>query len=279
MSVCRRLCALVLAGALACVPTAAYSVSKGAMKVAPATAYSDINTASAVFSTTPDADDTSITASSGKVSLSISGTASTTAVIAVTLTRKSATTAQASAFGKVCGSILKACAPSASLTTANTALKLEDIQTTGVRTYSVSDILFSYAVSTSTLRFSAIALPSVDDGIKIALNDSFLTLDVMPQIVSSRTMVPMRGIFEKLDASVAWDSDSRTVTVTSSGGTKICVTIDSTTATVGGKSVTLDAAPMIVNGRTLVPIRFLAESLGAQVGWNSATQTVVISAR
>nr|AIA86098.1 Cu_amine_oxidN1 [uncultured Thermosediminibacter sp.] len=59
-------------------------------------------------------------------------------------------------------------------------------------------------------------------------------------------------------------------------GKVITVTVDSKTAAADGKSVTLDTAPVIENGRTLVPVRFLAESLGAQVGWDNASQTVVI---
>ncbi len=272
-------CAMACVGALVCLPAAAYSVSQGALQASPVTIYEDIHNASSLFSVDTQAGDTAISAQSEVISLEIAGTADATQRITAMFQRENATAAQAVHFGKVCGSILQTVSPESDFAAVNTALQLQELATNEIRTYSTDDLLFCYAVQADAVRFSAVAMPSVDGGIKIALNDNFLTLDVMPQIVNSRTMVPLRGIFEELGATVTWDNDSRTVTIAGTDKPQICVTIDSKTATVEGSAVAMDTAPMISEGRTLVPVRFLAETLGAQVGWDNATQTVVISAQ
>ena len=104
---------------------------------------------------------------------------------------------------------------------------------------------------------------------------------VNPQILSDRTMVPMRKIFETFDADVEWDEASRTVTA-STDSKEISLTIDNAVARVkelatgAMRDINLDQAPVIVNDRTLVPVRFIAESLDKEVGWDQSTRTVVI---
>ena len=86
----------------------------------------------------------------------------------------------------------------------------------------------------------------------------------------------MRAIFEALGASVDWNGAAQTVTATN-GDTVVRLTIGSATATVNGVSVTIDQPGVVVNGRTLVPLRFVAESFGVSVNWNGATRTVTIT--
>ncbi len=112
--------------------------------------------------------------------------------------------------------------------------------------------------------------------ITVKLNGSALSFDVAPQIINDRTMVPMRKIFESMGATVNWDEATRTVTSTK-GDTTISMTIDNATMTVNGAAVTLDAAPQIVNDRTLVPVRAIAESFGSTVDWDGNTKTVDIT--
>ena len=101
-------------------------------------------------------------------------------------------------------------------------------------------------------------------------------MDVAPYIKGDRTYVPMRYLGEILGAEVVWDATARTVTLTK-GDTTVVFTVGSTTYTVNGESKTADVAPEIVNDRTMLPARFVAEAFGAVVGWDPATQTVVIS--
>lgn len=109
----------------------------------------------------------------------------------------------------------------------------------------------------------------------ITVDGQQLSFDVPPIIENNRVLVPLRAIFEALGATVSWDQATQTVTATKAG-TEIKLTIDQATAYKNGYPVELDAPPKIVNNRTLVPIRFVSEALGAQVTWNGDTQTVTI---
>ena len=80
-------------------------------------------------------------------------------------------------------------------------------------------------------------------------------------IVNGRTLAPLRAIFEALGAKVQWNTSDRSIVITK-GATTIKLQIGSTTALNNGAQVTLDAAPIIVNGRTLVPVRFVARTWG-----------------
>lgn len=99
------------------------------------------------------------------------------------------------------------------------------------------------------------------------------------QIINSRTMVPLRKIFEILGCNIEWDGTTRTVTA-ANNETKLILQIDNKVArkVVDGTEtkITLDTAPTIYNNRTLVPLRFIAESLDKQVGWDAQNATAII---
>jgi len=101
-------------------------------------------------------------------------------------------------------------------------------------------------------------------------------LDSAPQIYESRTFLPVRFIAESFGLDVQWNAQKRQVTVKGDGKT-IELTIDSKRAYVNGKEYILDAAPRIVSDRTLVPVRFLTEQLGATVDWDGENRTVIIT--
>ncbi|KAF0196609.1 MAG: hypothetical protein FD169_862 [Bacillota bacterium] len=111
--------------------------------------------------------------------------------------------------------------------------------------------------------------------IQLMFNGRYLTLDVAPVIQSGRTLVPFRVLFEALGASVQWNDATSTVTGVK-GSTTVSLVIGSTNATVNGKAIKLDVAPTIIKGRTLVPVRFVSENLGADVTWVPSKQTVVV---
>jgi hypothetical protein len=111
--------------------------------------------------------------------------------------------------------------------------------------------------------------------IKVNINGSPLQLDVAPMIVNGRTLVPLRPIFEALGAMVQWNPADQSITAIK-GSTTIKLQIGSTAALNNGAKVTLGAAPTIVNGRTLAPVRFIDEALGAQVSWDAANYQVNI---
>ncbi|MDN4619165.1 copper amine oxidase N-terminal domain-containing protein [Paenibacillus sp. PsM32] len=112
--------------------------------------------------------------------------------------------------------------------------------------------------------------------IKITIDGVQLTTDQAPVMSANRTMVPLRGVFEALDAKVLWKQSTKTVTATKDG-TTIVLPLGSRTATINGKSVVLDVPAKSIKGRTVVPLRFVSEALGEKVGWNSSTKTVSIT--
>ncbi len=97
----------------------------------------------------------------------------------------------------------------------------------------------------------------------------------VPVIVNSRTLLPVRAVVEEIGGSVEWNSDTKTVAL-QSGDNNINLEIDSTTAYLNNEPYTLDTPSAIIGGRTMLPIRFIAESFGLEVSWSSEEQTVTI---
>lgn len=96
-----------------------------------------------------------------------------------------------------------------------------------------------------------------------------------PVNVNGYIFVPLRGIFETLGAKVSWDNATETVTATK-GTTTIKLTVGKSEAIVNGKVVQLSAPSRKVSGNTMVPLRFVAESLGGTARWDGATSTAYI---
>ncbi len=100
-------------------------------------------------------------------------------------------------------------------------------------------------------------------------NNATITNDVAPIIVDNRTMVPIRVITETLDGTADWNADTRTVTLNIDGKTL--------SMTIGQTISGFDVVPTILNDRTYVPVRYVAEKLGANVEWIAATQQIIIT--
>jgi Alkaline phosphatase len=114
--------------------------------------------------------------------------------------------------------------------------------------------------------------------IRILIDGKQLDLDVAPQIINDRTMVPFRKIFEALGAEVSWDDTTKTATGKKDGLT-VQLTVGSDTAVVNNVPTALEVAAVIEDGRTLVPARFVSEQLGCNVEWDSANQVVIITTK
>lgn len=100
-------------------------------------------------------------------------------------------------------------------------------------------------------------------------------IDVAPAISNGRTMVPVRFIGEAFGARFSWDEKLRQVTY-DLDGLKIELSIDKTVVRVNGRNETIDAAPIIVKGRTMVPVRFVGSHMGASFEWDGQQQMVTI---
>ena len=103
------------------------------------------------------------------------------------------------------------------------------------------------------------------------------TFDVIPYIKNDRTYIPVRFITESLGASVEWNGDTQEVTIRSEEAV-IILKIGNKTIKVDNKQYKMDAAPEIVNDRTMLPVRFIAEHLNCEVNWEASTSSVIIKA-
>lgn len=116
--------------------------------------------------------------------------------------------------------------------------------------------------------------------ITVKLNGETLDFDTDPIIINNRTMLPMRAIFEKLGAKVSWHEEVKTVTgyrrYKDVSDMFIKLKIGDDTAYRNGKGFSLDSPPVIKNSRTLVPVRFIAESFGVEVDWDDENRTVLL---
>ncbi|HEY9063298.1 MAG TPA: stalk domain-containing protein [Pseudobacteroides sp.] len=114
------------------------------------------------------------------------------------------------------------------------------------------------------------------DIIKVKIDGKPIVFDVAPIIKQGTTLVPLRAIFEKLGAEVKWDAKTRTITGTK-GSKTVILKLDDTLASVDGQKKILSVPATSIKGRTMVPARFISESLGANVGWDGITRTCEIS--
>ena len=117
--------------------------------------------------------------------------------------------------------------------------------------------------------------PETDIAVKF--NDEWMQFDVDPVLINDRTMVPLRAIFEKLGCEVSWDDVTETA-IAKRNGVIVTVTVGSNAATIAGEPKYLDQPPVLLNDRTMVPLRFVSEAFGCYVEWQDETQSVFIEA-
>ncbi|GMK41926.1 hypothetical protein PCCS19_49850 [Paenibacillus sp. CCS19] len=121
-----------------------------------------------------------------------------------------------------------------------------------------------------TLAFASVPAYAADNP-SIRIDGIAIGSDVQPEVKNSRTMVPLRVISENLGAKVNWSNSEATITKDDS---KVTLKLNSTSAVVNGKTVTLDAAPYIKNNRVVVPLRFIAETFNCTVHYDSSSVTI-----
>lgn len=136
-----------------------------------------------------------------------------------------------------------------------------------------SRIAFSLVLIVSALMIPAMVSAQA---VRVFVDGDQVAFDQPPIIMGSRVLVPLRGIFEKMGAIVDWTASTRTVEA-ARGNTLVVLKIGSRIARVNDRPVTLDVPAMVVRSRTLVPLRFISESLGARVEWREEARTVLIS--
>jgi hypothetical protein len=137
-------------------------------------------------------------------------------------------------------------------------------------------------ISTSLFRTAGLAVAAglvlcaraTAQDVSVTLNGAALNLTPPPQERAGRIFVPLRGIFEKLGASVVYANG---VINAQGNGRSVALHIGSTQATVNGQAQNLDVAPFVVGASTYVPLRFVSQALGAGVNYDSANKIVALS--
>ena len=124
-----------------------------------------------------------------------------------------------------------------------------------------------------SIMISTVAFANND--IKVAIDGEYVEFDVQPQLINDRTMVPLRAIFEALGADVDWINETQTVIATKDGVT-VKAAIGNTEMYIDDDVRTMDVAPMLIGGRTLVPVRFVAEAFACEVFWSDEDYSVYI---
>lgn len=131
-------------------------------------------------------------------------------------------------------------------------------------------------------RLTPISVPSFNkqviekDPIFVEVDGTILQFEQPPMISGNRTLVPLRTIFEAMGADLQWTPATSTITATK-GDISVVLVVGDSNASVNGRKVILEAPPKIVNGYMLVPVRFISETLGATVGWEENSKTIIIN--
>lgn len=112
--------------------------------------------------------------------------------------------------------------------------------------------------------------------IRLVVNGTELLSDQKASLDSNRVLVPIRGIFELMGASVSWEPHTNTAAI-KKGTTTLSMKTGSPTAAINGKKYEMDVPPKLQNNRLMVPVRFISEHLGMKVNWDQEKQLVSIS--
>jgi hypothetical protein len=133
-------------------------------------------------------------------------------------------------------------------------------------------------ITTDTAKKRGFIMMTVGDP-NMIVNEKTMEIDpgrgTAPQITNGRTMVPIRAIVEAMGGTAVWDSDEQSVSI-ESGGHDVMMWIGQKAIIADGQSAEIDIAPYTDNGRTLLPMRFVAENLGCQIEWIGSLRRVII---
>lgn len=128
------------------------------------------------------------------------------------------------------------------------------------------------------LSWAAPTAAAAEAQIQVLIDGSAVSFDVPPVNQAGRVLVPLRAIGEALGYDVGYDDATKTVTLTRAS-TSITLVLGSQEARVNGETQTLDVPAQAIAGRTMVPVRFVAEALGAQVEWDGVRKAVLIQSQ
>ena len=123
---------------------------------------------------------------------------------------------------------------------------------------------------------NALSIYANNDDISVEINGTHLEMSQSHKIIENSTLVPLRDISDALDIAIDWNEDAKTISVYGQDTTYL-LEIDNRTVLSENGTSTLNTAPRIIENKTFVPLRFIAESMGADVVWNDTSKTVSIT--
>ena len=127
----------------------------------------------------------------------------------------------------------------------------------------------------AVVSFAGPAPAGAQSMIRVFIDGRPVNFDVPPQMIQGRVLVPLRGIFEQLGATVNYDAATNRI-LAIRGGQVVELTVGSRQAAVNNSPTILDVPAFTINDRTMVPLRFISEALGAGVQWLAANETILI---
>lgn len=114
-----------------------------------------------------------------------------------------------------------------------------------------------------------------DNEISVLVNQSKVNFDVAPIIQNGRTLVPMRAVFEALGAEVGWNNAAQAASARKDN-IHIILTVNSNIMLKNLEPIELDVGAVMIDGRTLIPVRAVSEAFGCEVTWDQESKTVKI---
>ncbi len=146
--------------------------------------------------------------------------------------------------------------------------------------------LYNRALSSDEIKALYAASGTYQNKIELVLEKTTMTVNnvvkeidpgrrTTPVIVENRTLVPIRAIVESMGGTVGWNAGEQRIDIKLKSK-NLQLWVNRTTADLDGQQLTLDVPPKIINGRTMVPLRFVGESFGCKVQWDGKTKTVTI---
>ncbi len=131
----------------------------------------------------------------------------------------------------------------------------------------------------AALVLASVTVASAQDAIRVTVDGNNVAFtDVQPMMRNGRVFVPVRGVFEYMNAQVKWDEVNRCVDA-QRGEDKIKLPINSSTAVINGSNIQMDSPAIMVRGRAMIPLRFLSESMHAKVAWLESERMVTIDTK
>lgn len=136
-------------------------------------------------------------------------------------------------------------------------------------------VTFFVVLFAVTLFLSPVSYADTNQDISVLINGSKIEFDVPPTVLNGRTLVPMRKIFEELGATVRWDQNTKTVTAWR-GERTFSLQIGGMEYVLDNQKYSLDVPATVINQRTLIPARLVAEAFDCEVTWDQSAHSVII---